>query len=284
MSNNSESVISVYPFQGDPALSQLSFPSGATIRVVSKHSEWWFGSWNGQRGWFPPSHCQPLDREPPIVSTSSASAISDFEQLPIMGGNGEIHGAARNFGTSPTFNPGLEDEHASPKKSYSGYDNPFENHPQTDFEKAVIKKNKVKRNIFRGLSKMSTPVFKPTKQEQETTSPAIRVTSVSSRHSQANPSLPKPTVYYDSSATERPASTGAGSYMVHEQREAPPPIPPTSNQQLALEQKTLIEEQTIRQQHELLELQQQQIDRIKRENQRDKKKWWKRGGAKVANQ
>jgi len=265
--NNNERTISVYPFQGDPALSQLSFPSGATIRVVSKHSnsEWWFGSWNGQRGWFPPSHCRPLDREPaPAVETTSG-----FEQLPILGGTGNIHGAARNFGTSPTFNPGLEDEHESPKESYSGYDNPFENHPQTDFEKAVLKKNSVKRNIFRGV-KINASIFQPTKQEnQQTTRPAIRVTSVPSTNAPANPSLPKAATY------------GAG---MHTQQEAALPIPSTPNQQLVLEQRNLIEQQTIRQQHELLERQQQQIERLERENQRNKKKWWHRGGVKAADQ
>ena len=274
MNNNDERsdvVVAMFSFQGDPALSQLSFPLGAHIHVVSRHSDWWYGSWNGQRGWFPPSHCRPTGREP----TENYTASTEEQGEPVMGGAGEIHGAVRNFGTSPTFNPGLEDELAAPKREYEGYEKPFENHPQTDFEKAVQAKHANNRKIFRGI-KIGAPGFqiaaaKHEKQSQDVR-PAIRITS-------------SPTG--SASTVEAPRSLTSGyqdSAAVVTPRPPPvvPPIPPTTREQMALEQRALMEQQTVRRQQELLERQQQQIQKLEQENQRYKTKWWKRGAMRKA--
>ena len=270
MNNDESLVVASFTFQGDPALSQLSFPPGATIHVLSKHSpDWWYGSWNGQRGWFPPSHCRPTGREPP-EHDGTTMARNDEDEPIIMGGAGKIHGAVRNFGTSPTFNPGLEDELAVPKREYDGYGNPFENHPQTDFEKAVQAKNAKKGKLFRGI-KIGAPVLHVSaakhKKENEVVRPAIRITPSPS-------GLARPAEAPHSPISGYRDSTAAAVTPRHPTL---PTIPPTTREQMALEQRALMEQQTVLRQQEMLERQKQQIKKLELENQRYKTKWWKRG-------
>jgi len=145
-------LVAVYPFEGNPAFSQLAFPAGATIELHPRdqatnqhHSEWWFGYYNGQRGWFPPSYCRRLEPNESRVSTTSSTAAAavpepdlfgsrdeeeEEEPVTLMGGpTDHIHAAARNFGTSPTFNPALEDYDNAHKKSHGTW---LEDHGDAD--------------------------------------------------------------------------------------------------------------------------------------------------------
>ena len=284
--NRSDSLtIAIFPFQGDPALSQLSFPKGATIQVVSKNSDWWYGSWNEQRGWFPKSYCRPTDRDSPENNTSTGTtttSTSDFERQPIMGGTGEIHGAARNFGTSPTFNPGLEDSNNNEVSQYAGYNNPFDNHPKTDFEKAVLSKNAAKRKLFRGI-KIGVPTAFPLaakRDKEDTVQPAVRITpsAPSGRVMPlqvTSPPFPTPDSHHAAVGRGAPPAPPATTTTTT----IPPPL---ATEFIVLEQRALMDQETVRRQHELLERQQEQIRKLEQENDKYKTKWWKRGTMKKA--
>lgn len=46
-----------HPFQGDVRQSQISFPKGASITAKPNQTgAWWWGSYNGKEGWFPPAY------------------------------------------------------------------------------------------------------------------------------------------------------------------------------------------------------------------------------------
>lgn len=50
-----------HPFQGNALQSQLTFPKGATIASKSgQGGAWWWGSYNGKEGWFPPGYVTAL--------------------------------------------------------------------------------------------------------------------------------------------------------------------------------------------------------------------------------
>lgn len=135
-------LVSNYPFEGNPVFSQLAFPAGATIELHPRdqannqnRSDWWFGYCNGQRGWFPPTYCRLLEPNEYRVTTTTTTTTAasgvpesdlfgsrddekEEEPVTLMGGpTDHIHAAARNFGTSPTFNPALEDYDNAHKKS-----------------------------------------------------------------------------------------------------------------------------------------------------------------------
>jgi hypothetical protein len=61
--------VAKHPFQGDARQSQLSFPKGATINAKANQTgAWWWGSYNGKEGWFPPTYVNPM--APPQGMTS----------------------------------------------------------------------------------------------------------------------------------------------------------------------------------------------------------------------
>jgi SH3 domain len=155
--NTTIPLFALYQFQGDPAQSQLSFPAGAHIEAIPDDQQvsWWFGTYQNQRGWFPPSYCRSREQsdelsplpgtvetttttskkhwveptailsggEPSELTESSSSGWDladggrDQHHYPspslfsdVMGGDtSHIHAVARNFGTSPVFNPAMED-------------------------------------------------------------------------------------------------------------------------------------------------------------------------------
>ena len=54
------SFLAKHPFQGDARQSQLTFPKGAIITSKSNQTgSWWWGSYNGKEGWFPPTYVTP---------------------------------------------------------------------------------------------------------------------------------------------------------------------------------------------------------------------------------
>ena len=58
---NTQMFVSKHPFQGNPAQSQLTFPAGAAIAVRpgQEGKAWWWGSYQGKEGWFPPAYVAP---------------------------------------------------------------------------------------------------------------------------------------------------------------------------------------------------------------------------------
>ena len=52
--------VAKHPFQGDARQSQLTFPKGATLNAKANQTgTWWWGSYNGKEGWFPPAYVKP---------------------------------------------------------------------------------------------------------------------------------------------------------------------------------------------------------------------------------
>ena len=52
--------VAKHGFQGDPRQSQLAFPAGATLLAKpNQDGAWWWGSFSGREGWFPPSYVAP---------------------------------------------------------------------------------------------------------------------------------------------------------------------------------------------------------------------------------
>ena len=59
-----------HPFTGDVRQSQLSFQKGAVITAKpNQQGAWWWGSYNGQEGWFPPSYvtAMPVQQPAPLA-------------------------------------------------------------------------------------------------------------------------------------------------------------------------------------------------------------------------
>ena len=70
--------VAKHPFQGDARQSQLSFPKGATINAKANQSgAWWWGSYNGKEGWFPPTYVNPLAG----MSSSSPQAAQSQQSV-----------------------------------------------------------------------------------------------------------------------------------------------------------------------------------------------------------
>eukprot|EP00978_Attheya_sp_CCMP212_P047272 scaffold421288_cov64-Attheya_sp.AAC.1 len=59
--------VAKHPFNGNVAQAQLSFPAGATIaaRPGQEGNVWWWGSYRGAEGWFPPAYVTALAATPP---------------------------------------------------------------------------------------------------------------------------------------------------------------------------------------------------------------------------
>ena len=65
--SNVVTFVAKHPFQGDPKQSQLSFPQGAQLTAKANQvgNSWWWGSYNGREGWFPPAYVSPMAGAPP---------------------------------------------------------------------------------------------------------------------------------------------------------------------------------------------------------------------------
>jgi len=75
MATNSTTYVAKHPFQGNPAQSQLTFPKGAAIaaRTGQEGKAWWWGSYQGREGWFPPAYVSPVSpaAAPPAAAPST---------------------------------------------------------------------------------------------------------------------------------------------------------------------------------------------------------------------
>ena len=73
----SSSYLAKYPFNGNPAQSQLSFPAGATIiaRDGQDGKPWFWGNYMGKDGWFPPTYVTKIgsNTAPPAPAQSQVS-------------------------------------------------------------------------------------------------------------------------------------------------------------------------------------------------------------------
>ena len=73
--------VTKHPFNGDARQSQLSFPQGATI--VAKPGQdgaWWWGSFQGKEGWFPPAYVAPMGPPTPVAGAAGAGAFAPSPQ------------------------------------------------------------------------------------------------------------------------------------------------------------------------------------------------------------
>jgi len=62
-----------HPFTGDARQSQLSFQKGAVVTAKpNQQGAWWWGSCNGQEGWFPPSYVTAMPAQQPATMAFGA--------------------------------------------------------------------------------------------------------------------------------------------------------------------------------------------------------------------
>ena len=89
----SSSYLAKYPFNGNPAQSQLSFPAGATIvaRDGQDGKPWFWGNYMGKDGWFPPTYVTKILSNPappapvqPQVSMQQRMATASFTSSTAM--------------------------------------------------------------------------------------------------------------------------------------------------------------------------------------------------------
>ena len=79
--------LSKHPFQGDVRQSQLSFPKGATINAKpNQDGAWWWGSYNGKEGWFPPAYVtatgpSPSPRQPTAYGSQQQQQASMQQRM-----------------------------------------------------------------------------------------------------------------------------------------------------------------------------------------------------------
>ena len=74
MNSTATTYVAKHPFRGNAAQSQLSFPAGATItaRQGQQGNAWWWGSYLGKEGWFPPNYVTPL--QPNVINQAPSPA------------------------------------------------------------------------------------------------------------------------------------------------------------------------------------------------------------------
>mmetsp|Transcript_10240 Transcript_10240/g.19187 ORF Transcript_10240/g.19187 Transcript_10240/m.19187 type:complete len:195 (-) Transcript_10240:1290-1874(-) len=67
--------VAKYPFNGNPAQAQLSFPVGAMIvaRDGQEGKPWYWGNYMGRDGWFPPTYVTKMDSAPPPAAPAQTS-------------------------------------------------------------------------------------------------------------------------------------------------------------------------------------------------------------------
>lgn len=70
-----------HPFQGDARQSQISFPKGATLNAKANQTgAWWWGSYNGKEGWFPPTYVTALAAAPPPQAAPQLNSSMSMQQ------------------------------------------------------------------------------------------------------------------------------------------------------------------------------------------------------------
>lgn len=114
-----ETYVAKHAFGGQPGQSQLSFPKGATLTAKSgqEGNAWWWGSYQGQEGWFPPAYVnrvqpQSVQQQPsPYGSqyTAKQPTLNASVQSSMTGGGFESQATMSGFraGTDDPF-AGLE--------------------------------------------------------------------------------------------------------------------------------------------------------------------------------
>ena len=70
-----------HPFQGDARQSQISFPKGATLNAKANQTgAWWWGSYNGKEGWFPPTYVTALAAAAPPQAAPQLNSSMSMQQ------------------------------------------------------------------------------------------------------------------------------------------------------------------------------------------------------------
>jgi hypothetical protein len=79
---NLVSFVAKHAFQGDPAQSQLSFPQEAmlTAKADQVGNSWWWGSYNGREGWFPPAYVSPTGAPPQRPAMTQSMPPTNMQQ------------------------------------------------------------------------------------------------------------------------------------------------------------------------------------------------------------
>lgn len=79
--------VAKYPFNGNPAQNQLSFPVGATIiaRDGQEGKPWYWGNYMGRDGWFPPTYVAKTSVAAPVVPAAPV-----VRQTPANAGGGSM--------------------------------------------------------------------------------------------------------------------------------------------------------------------------------------------------
>ena len=150
-----------YPFQGSSDLNQLSFPSEAMIHVLHQQPEWWFGLYEGKKGWFPHNYVTPL------ISTPLSNTSSNVD-TPMGGDTSKINAAARGFGEAPVFNPAYED-YVAETANRKHDDNPFRQEVPKAPKRKIFGRTRVDPLLFSGSQHASNDSGRP----------EIRIVSVS---------------------------------------------------------------------------------------------------------
>ena len=75
-----QTYLAKHAFAGQAAQSQLTFPKGAvlTAKPGQEGSAWWWGSYNGREGWFPPAYVTPQAQ--PAVFSAAPPAVNTQQQ------------------------------------------------------------------------------------------------------------------------------------------------------------------------------------------------------------
>ena len=74
--------VAKHAFQGQAAQSQLTFPQGAKIsaKAGQEGKAWWWGSYNGREGWFPPAYVAPAAAPAPASFAPQIQAAAQTMQ------------------------------------------------------------------------------------------------------------------------------------------------------------------------------------------------------------
>ena len=75
--------VAKHAFQGQPAQSQLAFPQGAriTAKPGQEGKAWWWGSYGGRDGWFPPAYVTAAGPAPQPPSPANAAGFAPQQNM-----------------------------------------------------------------------------------------------------------------------------------------------------------------------------------------------------------
>lgn len=75
--------VAQYPFNGNPAQAQLSFPAGATLvaRDGQEGKPWYWGNYMGKDGWFPPTYVSKVGSAAPAPVPAASNATSMQQRM-----------------------------------------------------------------------------------------------------------------------------------------------------------------------------------------------------------